>query len=148
MGGEGPWRWARTSASPRAARKAPRRKCKGGREGRRRDPGAPGGARRRQDAADAGRMAAAAGRGPRLSWRRPGAGRACVAAVGAAAERARVPAELGFRQPRRVPAAPPPGKVSAWGALRAGRPAGRRGMDRAAASTRPRLPSWGRRPLA
>lgn len=75
--GAGLWRSARTSASPRAARRAPRRKCKGGRERRRRGPGVQGGAPRRQDAADAGRMAAGgSGRLLLLSWRRLGAGRA------------------------------------------------------------------------
>lgn len=64
----GRWRSARTSASPRAARRAPRRKCEGRRGTGGRCPGAPGGASRRRDAGDEGRMAAAA---------RPERGRCC-----------------------------------------------------------------------
>lgn len=64
----GPWRSGRTSASPRAARRAPRRKCEGRRGEGGRCPGAPGGTPRQRDGGDAGRMAAAA---------RPEQGRCC-----------------------------------------------------------------------
>lgn len=124
VGRSGPWRSARTSASPRAARKAPRRKCKGGRERRRRGPGRRGG---RMPWMGGGWRRTASG--PLLSWRRPGAGFAWVRAElrggggtgrggTTAAVRARVPARPGFLQPRRVLAAPAPGRASMWGALR------------------------------